>query len=701
MAESARTRTRTSAVVNSANNVISTPAAASTTARSTMSDAEYFVSLSFEELGNGHGNGHGQRLNDVSSLDSPPAASVEPLLSAAPQPSAPLSAHGLPSYIRDLPSHLSAADIDNLTRNGALTLPEDDLQHELFRKYILYAFAFMPVINMESFFAPICRRDGTGKVSLLVYQALLFASAAYVDPEYSAERGYQGRKSLRRTFFKRARLLYDLQCESDPLAVLQALLLMTCWYEKSQEDEEEMWHLVGAALSLAKSLGMHHNPDHLDIGVEQQRLRKKIWWSCFVRDRLLSLGMGRPARIHPGDFDVPMLTMEECELTPLEDDILTWVGPLPIADDCPTKANIYLCFVELVQLCVYMGDVLLQKSSILSNPANVMAGIVQMMVMPRRPAIQVYEGTTTTAQAMDRSLQGWQQSLTPGCRYTKGRGMYEAKRYRNESHQLLRLYQALLHMVYLTATTVLHQSQMLQAEEGSLVKSTRGVALTSRDKVTNAAADITDIVSELNDDDQLRFAPTVAIPALMSATLTHLMDLRAASSNVVRYTSIGRFFQCWQALHCLREMYVSADHAVSFLETVITKTGIRIPMLTMMPMLKSLGPLPGAPENNQIPVDPPGEVIDVDSRESDMMDQSVDIMHNFEASGPQHMAPYTTSMAEPGMYSYHGLEDIHEVVETAPIADPHSEAWNGIEIGEDLFQTLAVFNTHTAFSIGF
>ncbi|KAL1910190.1 hypothetical protein Sste5344_003804 [Sporothrix stenoceras] len=544
-----------------------------------MSDAEYLVSLSFEELGNGtHDDAH--LVQNDTGIGSPSAAIFDHCALSAPF--APqLSAYGLPSYIRDLPAHLTPTDIEELTSQGALTLPEDDLQHELFRKYILYVHAFMPVINLAAFFSPISRRDGTGKVSLLLFQAVMFASAAYVDPEYSAERGYQGRKSLRRTFFKRARLLYDLNCESDSFAVLQALLLLTCWYEKSEEDEEETWQLMGIALSLAKSLGIHHDPEHLDISSDIKHLRKKVWWSCFVRDRLLSLGMGRPARIHPGDFDVPMLTMEDCEMKPLEDDILCWVGPIPMADDCPTKASIYLCFVELVQLCVRLGDSLLHEFSILSNPASVMAQVISMMVTSNTSAVQIQD-----LQPCDVELQGWQQSLTPGCRYTKGQFQSEVRR--NESHRLLRLYQALLHVVYLTATALMHQSKMLQATDAEDGNAGSGLVRLSRNKVSNAAAEITDIVSELSDDDQLRFAPTVTIPALMSATLTHLMDIRSPS-NTIRYTSIGRFFQCWQALHCLREMYASADHAVSFLETVIVKTGVRIPMLTMSPMFRDLG----------------------------------------------------------------------------------------------------------------
>ena len=89
---------------------------------------------------------------------------------------------------------------------------------------------------------------------------------------------------------------------------------MAFWYSDT-EDRSGAYHWIGIAISLCQTLGLHRNselnvPKHR-LPKSQVRVLRRIWWSCVLRDRWLSLGMGRPMRINPADCEVPMPTVED------------------------------------------------------------------------------------------------------------------------------------------------------------------------------------------------------------------------------------------------------------------------------------------------------------------------------------------------------------------------------------------------------
>lgn len=86
---------------------------------------------------------------------------------------------------------------------------------------------------------------------------------------------------------------------------------MTYWYESP--NPKDPWYWMGIALSLAETAGIHGNMEisHMDIG--KQRLWRRIWWSCYMRDRIVTLGLSRPTRTKDGDCSVEMLTLGDFE----------------------------------------------------------------------------------------------------------------------------------------------------------------------------------------------------------------------------------------------------------------------------------------------------------------------------------------------------------------------------------------------------
>ena len=113
----------------------------------------------------------------------------------------------LPQYLRALPPRLLSEDIEYLQKKGALTIPDVDLRNELLRSYILYVHPFMPLLDLDDFFRAVQRSQGNeDPISLLLFQAVMFAAVAYVDINYLQRAGFESRRSARKFFFQKARV---------------------------------------------------------------------------------------------------------------------------------------------------------------------------------------------------------------------------------------------------------------------------------------------------------------------------------------------------------------------------------------------------------------------------------------------------------------------------------------------------------------
>lgn len=113
----------------------------------------------------------------------------------------------LPAFIRPLPSKIAADDVNYLQLKGALTLPHQPLQNALLRAFVEYVHPYMPLLELHDFLAAINSRDGLyGQVSLFLYQAVMFASTAFVDVRCLKEAGYPSRKAARKAFFQKTRV---------------------------------------------------------------------------------------------------------------------------------------------------------------------------------------------------------------------------------------------------------------------------------------------------------------------------------------------------------------------------------------------------------------------------------------------------------------------------------------------------------------
>lgn len=470
----------------------------------------------------------------------------------------------LPNFVPALPNRILAEDLAFLQKKGALLIPETSLRNELLRCYVQYVHPYLPLLELDEFLTAIQKDDGSSTVSLLLFQAAMFAATAYIDMRYLHSQGYDTRKAARKAFFSRVKLLYDFDYEVDRVIVVQSVLLMTYWYE-SPDDPKDVWHWLGVAISLARTIGLNCNTAASPLSLEKQKLWKRIWWCCYIRDRLVAIGMRRPIRISEEDHDVPMLEISDFETQPLEAELNRMIGGCSAVRDSSKRELLARMCIAMVRCCQCITRVLSAQYSMLGHRLGATQETT-MRLVPRKAAADPAEVTKC-----DRELEQWYEDLPVELRYFKNTTPRE-QNVQNDG-EVLNLHRALLTGVYLTTTSALHRPQMMPAMPHLIIAPE--LKELSKRRVREAASAITDVFRDLYSRDLIRFLPNTGVTILLPAIIVHLLDIKSPDS-ATRQLSVRRFQFCMQALQKLRDMYASADFAFSFLDAAIRKADVPV-----------------------------------------------------------------------------------------------------------------------------
>ncbi|ORY07212.1 hypothetical protein K493DRAFT_332834 [Basidiobolus meristosporus CBS 931.73] len=182
-------------------------------------------------------------------------------------------------------------DSEVLCLVGADSLPPPQITEHLANLYFDVIYPQMPFVHRPTFFRKLKNKE---------IPPILILSISIVADE-STRRG--------EIFSDRFRDILVL-CLDDPcLSTIQALLIFS-YYEYTNARISRSWMYLGMAVRMAQELGINR----IDEGgsVENQcpsewvevETRRRVWWSCFIRDRLVSSGTGRSMAIDEQDTRV-------------------------------------------------------------------------------------------------------------------------------------------------------------------------------------------------------------------------------------------------------------------------------------------------------------------------------------------------------------------------------------------------------------
>ncbi|KAM0425449.1 hypothetical protein ACHAPT_009238 [Fusarium lateritium] len=467
----------------------------------------------------------------------------------------------LPDFIKPLASSIDGDDTAYLQSKGALTVPSVRFQNALLWSFFEYVYPFIPVVDVEEFLGSVHDRDGTsGQVSLLLYQAVLFAGTAHVNMDHLKKAGFNTRREARKAFFHRVRLLYDFNAEPDRVVIIQALLLMTLWYETPKEHRNT-WHWIDVAISQAFAAGLHRDPPFLSSPplIRIQRLRRRIWWTCLMRDRLVSLGMKRPPRINDEDYCVTMLEEADFGLADLQGNNRGQLQDMCsyIQDRSKRMALARLCIAK-ASLCRRLRYYLRSRYSVFAENAGDEAAEAFTMSKPDDKAAYV---------SCSEDLVIWRNELPNDCKYRT-----LSSDLTSQEDSTVALHRTILHMIYYASISGIHRSRftlLLHDQESSLFDQE-----VSKIWMQHAAIRVSDMAGEIHQHGLDGFLPTLGLSVVVSAASVHLLELRGVIEAEKKRAHEG-YRRCMLVLDSLADMYVAADLAKDAMEWAFVQPSTR------------------------------------------------------------------------------------------------------------------------------
>ncbi|KAJ9615918.1 hypothetical protein H2200_001995 [Cladophialophora chaetospira] len=347
-------------------------------------------------------------------------------------------------------------------------------------------------------------------LSLLLLQAVLFIAIGVAPSHLVASAGFATRKEARHAYYLKARRLYDMDHEQDPIATIQALLLISQYYP-SITERKHTWHWIHQAISLSQVSGLHKDPGQ----VPHRALWARIWWACVVRDRCNGLGTGRPLMINSLDCSTKMLVLEDV----LEE------------GDSQQDIEVKTIFIEFVKLCQIVEGIITLRSS---GSATDVAPPDQLKVC-------------------EDALARWLQSLP----FPANRQDHMPTT--SENANIVTMYRTILHACYNTIRIALYQSLTLW--NGAV-----DWATTCQDKVEFAALDSTQLFTHVVNLDLVKFCPTIAVTFTLAPLIVHVLGIRSSKSAERLQVHKNRFELCMIFLRQLKDIYWHAIFYCEFFE---------------------------------------------------------------------------------------------------------------------------------------
>ncbi|KAL1918256.1 uncharacterized protein VTP21DRAFT_2916 [Calcarisporiella thermophila] len=238
-------------------------------------------------------------------------------------------------------------------------VPPSDLSDHLIHLYFDNFHPLFPVIDRPEFL----RSLRTTQPPLLLLNAI-YGIAARIsdDPRIKSFTYSKCPELVGGIFFERAKLLLDCEYDTPNLSTVQAALLLA-YYQPGAPRPSRSWIFGGIAIRIALELGL--NRYFFSMPRRDRKLRKRVYWCCFVLDRLLAVRHGRPISLDERECNVPSFQAEDEEEP--------W--PVANANHCQVISN----FGYLVQLYQILGRILnniysisSERSVVLSRSPNIL-----------------------------------------------------------------------------------------------------------------------------------------------------------------------------------------------------------------------------------------------------------------------------------------------------------------------------------------
>ncbi|KAI1464078.1 fungal-specific transcription factor domain-containing protein [Daldinia caldariorum] len=419
-------------------------------------------------------------------------------------------------------------DVNYLESQGCLRVPTRTILDEFVQQYFLHIHPIMPILNEGDFWDMYCNQtspESGDKITLVFFQALLFASCNFVSKSSIKALGFPSIRTARATFYRRTKLLFDFDTETSLVDLAQTALLLSFWatnWSLASKKLNSTW--LGIAIQNAKSSDAHLYAVKPNVSVltdpvqhKKQNILKRLWWCCIIRDRILALGVRRSLQISRAHFDI---------------DSNTGLGYIDFADEVDrskvynseTKRCLVEIFVQLGELCSVLTDLVT-----LVFPLDDVPGWDRELGA---------EGAVKLKECK-AALRRWYKSATLRFPMFGGGDTPRMTTANNKhyQHDSVILYTNLMYMHYHSARAALCHHEVLQlavaCTSPNLSNNLREFSniYENRHELQDAACSVTECLKELIQLRLARWLPISAVACTALPLVLHIIDVKLSSQN--------------------------------------------------------------------------------------------------------------------------------------------------------------------------
>ena len=348
-------------------------------------------------------------------------------------------------------------------------------------------------------------------------------------------------------------MLYDHDIELDKLATIQAIVLLSYWAD-NPGDNRGCWYWIGIAISLAQILGLNRKAEYR-VDSPETRLRKRVWWACYLRDRVLGLAIGRPLRIRDIDVDTPPLTLEDFEVVDFSyifDEIeLSRDAQIAFAEMCINEVELLKIGTKVLEL--HFSSLPGEKRSATTSQEDNGATSAMMFLKDDFSSDQL-------VRQYDQQLEAWYQGLPPVCVYKPldSQGT-------NPPPRLLAS-AASLNIAFWSVVSTLHRPQLRQNNSCMSIK-----------RVERAAIEISRINRDMHTSQLDRYlTATAAITFQHTPFITHTTRLANTKASGEVTEILDSLFFCIKVLETARARFSAADTGLAFTLCIARRSQITL-----------------------------------------------------------------------------------------------------------------------------
>jgi hypothetical protein len=322
----------------------------------------------------------------------------------------------------------------------------------------------------------------------------------------------------------------------------------------------------------------------MDITLASKKLRKRVWWSCFIRDRLIALGARKPSRISENESYVPMLVETDFDIRAVTPHATDVAKDSVLLKSTTMQRDLAMMCIAKAELCVHLGHALDSQYVAMNNGGGDCA------LNPKGTRLLYPNETPDNRQdiaEIDAALQNWLQSLPEVCQNRSIVGS-DAQ----PANVISTIQRAVLHQLYHTTVLALYRPQSLNISQNKSAARKEFLPIQhgqdiSWYKVHDAAVQIATIVSELAECNIDKLLPTTCVILILPAMIIQVLEMKDGIAEG-RDQAFRNYNRCMYVMEHLRESFYGADFAITFLNMVLMRAGINL-MPTPQPATTGYG----------------------------------------------------------------------------------------------------------------